>query len=240
MMKTMAITIPVYNEESTLYDNIKTITEYIKHHITNTSTRIIIADNGSTDSTEEISKRLSVEIPNVSYQRISQKGVGLALLESWLPCNDDYVGYMDLDIATDLSHLLQVIDLLNKGMDVVYGSRLEKTSNVLGRSVVREFTSRMFNMILRLYLSVDIKDGMCGFKFLKRSVLDDIVNNGANNKGWFFSTELLVIGQWRNYKIFPLPVNWTDDPDSKVDIPVLTLKYLKGMKRLRSLKSKVI
>ena len=201
--------------------------------------RIVIADNGSTDATTAIAERLSERLPNVSFLRIPQKGVGLALKTSWTKSHADIIGYMDLDLATDLPHFLEAYHAIAKeDYDLVYGTRLHPKAKVYNRSFKREVSSRGFNFILRNYLGVGFSDGMCGFKFLKRPLFPSLFKHGAQNDGWFFSTELLTIAEWLNYKIFELPVKWTDDTSSsKVKILPLAKKYLKSMRVLKKRKS---
>ena len=74
---------------------------------------------------------------------------------------------------------------------------------------------------------------MCGFKFLKRTILNDLILSGADNDGWFFSTELLIVADYKKYKLLDLPVVWTDDQNSKVKIIKLSVEYLKAMNILK-------
>jgi glycosyltransferase involved in cell wall biosynthesis len=228
------ITIPVLNEEKKLKDQVGTLYNFIiKELSTYKNWGIVIADNGSSDNTQVIGEKLGEEYANIKYLRLNEKGVGLALQTSWSQSQADIIGYMDLDLATNLNHLKEVLKAIESGYDLVYGSRLNKKSKVTGRSLSRELTSRCFNYLLRSYLGVRFSDGMCGFKFMKREVFKGLQEAGANSKGWFFSTELLVTGEWLNLKIFELPVEWTDSTESHVRIIPLTLQYLKSINRLK-------
>ena len=233
MLQTFEITIPVLNEEVELETNIRKIGGYLSAHYPSDRWRLRIADNGSTDHTPNIAKRLEAELPWVSYLRLEKKGVGLALKTSWESASTDVVGYFDLDLATDMEHLQQALEALTNGADLVYGSRLARGAKVVGRSLKREITSRVFNLLLRLYLGVRVSDGMCGFKFLRRDRLEELRRFGAVSDGWFFSTELLVVGTWRKMKLHELPVRWTDSSDSRVKIFSLARQYLKAMRVLR-------
>ncbi len=236
---TFDVTIPVLNEEPTLERQVNILHAFLKAHFpTPGQWRIVIADNGSTDRTYEIASQLSQELPEMQVVKVPRKGVGLALKTSWGQSQADIVGYMDLDLATDLPHFLEVYDAIaNKDYDIVYGTRLHPQSKVIGRTLKREITSRIFNLLLQLYLRVDFSDGMCGFKFLKRSVYPKLHENGAVSDGWFFSTELLTVGEWFRLKIYELPVQWTDDvSSSRVKIVPLAKQYLRAMKVLKKKK----
>ena len=238
---TFDITIPVLNEEASLDQQVRILYAFLQKNWPNEAGsrwKIIIADNGSTDQTPEIADHLSRELPGVHLVKVPEKGVGLALKTSWGQSSADIVGYMDLDLATDLAHFPAAIDFIEKeGFDIVYGSRLHPKSEVIGRTLKREITSRVFNFLLKIYLGVRFSDGMCGFKWLRRDRVAMLREGGAVSNGWFFSTELLTIAEWNSLKIKELPVKWTDDTTgSKVNIPRLAKQYLRAMQVLKGAK----
>lgn len=230
------ITIPVLNEEETLNMQVSKVLDFLEQECKEYGDiSLVIADNGSNDKTQTIATEMSKHNTKVKYLRLEEKGVGRALKASWLNSSADLVGYMDLDLATDLKHLHQVFDgILNQDYEVVAGTRLAKGSTVIGRTPLRNFTSKVFNKILNFKFNGNFTDGMCGFKFLKRSILSDLMENGADNDGWFFSTELLVVADYKKYRLLDLPIVWTDDPNSKVKIIKLALEYLKAMNKLKN------
>lgn len=227
------IVLPVLNEEKSLEKSVLTIRAYLDENLENHSYSLVIADNGSADETESIGRRLAANDSKVRYIRLPKPGVGAALQKAWSDSQADLVGYMDLDLATDLVHVQQALDALADGAALVYGSRLHPDSSVKGRTLARSAISRCFNLVLKFYLNVRFSDGMCGFKFLRLSVLPELLAGGAKSEGWFFSTELLVVAERLGLPIYELPVHWTDDPDSRVKVAKLTLQYLKGMHDLR-------
>lgn len=236
----LEITIPVLNEEETIRDKIKEMIDYTQKNILNKNVIFIIADNGSTDKTEQYSMELIKKYNNLRYIKLPEKGVGLALRTSWTESKADYVGYMDLDIATDLKALLIVVDELEKGTKIVNGSRLLKESEVINRTLLREITSRGFNLLLKLILKIRFTDGMCGFKFFDKKVVQELINTGIDTKGWFFSTEMLVKAEWKNIEIKEIPVKWTDDRKSKVKILSLSSNYLKSIFKLKKEKKEFL
>ena len=233
------ITIPVLNEAPTLRSQVTQLRDWLVEHIDSTvQWQIVIADNGSTDATPQIAQELSAALPQVSFLQVPRRGVGLALKHSWGQSQADIVGYMDLDLATGLPHFLEAYSALaDEGYDLVYASRLHKKSEVIGRSFKREVASRGFNFLLRTYLGVGFSDGMCGFKWLHRRHLPNLMAGGADNDGWFFSTELLTVAEWQGLQLYELPVKWTDDvSSSKVKILPLAKRYLKAMRQLKKRK----
>lgn len=236
---TFDVTIPVLNEEATLSQNVRRLHAFLMQHFPEQEQwQIVIADNGSTDRTLEIAQALDAEIPEVTYVKVPRKGVGLALKTSWSQSQADIVGYMDLDLATDLPHFLEAYQAIaEEGYDLVYATRLHPNSEVVNRPFKREVASRVFNGLLKAYLQVGFSDGMCGFKWLRRQVYPELNQAGATNDGWFFSTELLVTAEWLDKRIYELPVKWTDDiSSSRVKILPLAKKYVKSMKELKKRK----
>jgi glycosyltransferase involved in cell wall biosynthesis len=236
---TFDVTIPVLNEETTLDRQVRMLHTFLKLHFPEERQwKIIIADNGSTDNTKHIAAALCDELEEIRLVQVPEKGVGLALKTSWLESEAEMVGYMDLDLATDLKHFIQAYNAVaTEGFDLVYGSRLHPKSKVIGRTIKREITSRIFNMMLRIYLGTKFSDGMCGFKWLRREHVKPLIAGGAVSNGWFFSTELLAIAEWKALNICELPVVWRDDTSSsRVNIPRLARQYIAAMKVLKSRK----
>ena len=231
------IVLPVFNEELSLEEQVHKASVFIREKLSDLGIiRLVVADNGSTDQTADIVRRLAQSNEILRFVQVSRPGVGLALRTAWLQSEADIVGYMDLDLATDLGHLREALEPLTQDIvDVVAGSRLKLGSRVVGRSLKREITSRSFNYIIRWYLGTAFSDGMCGFKFLQRKHLPAIIGEGAVSEGWFFSTELLFCAQHLGLRLLDLPVTWTDDPNSKVQISKLAIQYMLAMRRLKVL-----
>lgn len=229
------ITIPVLNEETTISEQLRKMRDYIDSHLGDLGPiTLVVADNGSTDTTPAIVAAMQRSMQFVRYLRLEERGVGRALKASWGGSQAKLVGYMDLDLATDLRHLRPALEmLLNDKADIVTGSRLARGARVRGRSPLRGFTSRCFNLVLKLAFSNSFSDGMCGFKFLRRDCLAGLRAAGAVSDGWFFATEILIVGEHLGLRVRELPIEWTDDPNSKVKIGKLALEYLNAMRTLR-------
>ena len=170
-------------------------------------------------------------------RRPSERGFGLALKTAWDTSSADYVGYMDVDLATDLRHLKQVRDLIDAGADyeLYLGSRLKRGASVTNRTLLRALTSRAFNGLLHASLGVSFSDAMCGFKFIDRRLYRRLMSEFAFSDDWFFATQLAVRAEWLGAQICDMPVLWTDQPDSKSGARLLNLSklYLSGISELR-------
>ena len=231
----LEITIPVLNEEETLDRQIRIVDAFLAEHFdADFQVHVLIGDNGSTDKTEAIGRALEQELERVRYINVGQRGVGLALKKCWGDSSADIIGYMDLDLATDLKHLKEaILPLAADEADLSVGSRLLKGSRVVGRTMKRAFVSRVFNSMLKTYLGVKFTDGMCGFKFLQRKQLDLLTSLGTQSDGWFYSTELLACAEHADLRLLELPITWTDDPNTKAKIGPLAIEYIQAMRDLK-------
>ena len=138
---------------------------------------------------------------------------------------------MDVDLSTDLAALAPLVAPLISGhSDLAIGTRLGRGSRVV-RGAKREFISRCYNLILKSTLAVGFSDAQCGFKAIRADVAQRLLPHVAD-AGWFFDTELLVLAERSGLRIHEVPVDWVDDPDSRVDIVATATADLKGIARL--------
>lgn len=223
------IVVPVYNEDRALRSSILALNTYAR--TMPWSYRIVIADNASTDSTPEVARQLVAEVPEVCYLRLAEKGRGRALRLAWGAANARVVAYMDVDLSTDLAALpVLVAPLLSGHSDVAIGTRLSRSSRVT-RGPKREFISRTYNRLLRWTLRSHFSDAQCGFKAVRADRLPALLGQ-VKDQEWFFDTELLVVAERNGMRIHEVPVDWVDDPDSRVDVTATALADLRGIARL--------
>ena len=221
------------NEERDLPPSIATLHEFLSRSFGGYDWRIVIADNGSTDSTAEIAKHLSQEYANVGYVRLEQRGRGRALRKAWLESEADILAYMDVDLSTDLNALPELVKAVeSEGYDMAIGSRLKKGARVVGRAAHREAISRAYSLIVRGMFWCGIRDFQCGFKAIRRGAAAGLVPL-VEDTGWFFDSELLLLAEKNGYRTKEIPVRWTDDPDSRVRIIPTAYADVKGLLRLR-------
>lgn len=224
------VVVPVYNEQTDLGPSVERLHAYLTRRFPYPF-RITIADNASTDATPEVAARLAARLPGVVSVRLEQKGRGRALARTWLASDAEVLAYMDVDLSTDLDALLPLVAPLISGHShLAIGSRLARGSRVV-RGPKRELISRCYNLILKGTLAARFSDAQCGFKAIRRDVAAELVPL-VQDTGWFFDTELLVLAERSGLRVHEVPVDWTDDPDSRVDIVATAVADLKGVARL--------
>ena len=231
----IGIIFPVYNEEDRLEAGIRRTEEYIKNKL-NCNYHIYIVDNASDDRTEEIGKILEKEYSNLTLCKISQKGVGAAFRKGVAVSAEEIIGYMDVDLSTDISYLRNVenIFLSRIGYEIVNASRFGKKSNANGRKWYRNITSYGLIILLKIVFGMKASDAICGFKFFKRETVLQLMSQSSQEDGWFYMIELLLRAEKGNCRIYELPVRWDDETtDSKVQVFEQIKKYIIGIIRLK-------
>ncbi|HZB50411.1 MAG TPA: dolichyl-phosphate beta-glucosyltransferase [Mycobacteriales bacterium] len=224
------VVVPVHNEEADLESSVRRLHAHLTGGFPYRF-RITIADNASTDGTPAVAARLAAELPEVRAVHLAEKGRGRALRAVWSTSDAPVLAYLDVDLSTDLAALAPLVaPLLSGHSDVAIGTRLHRGSRVV-RGAKREVVSRCYNLILRGTLAARFSDAQCGFKAIRADVAAGLLPL-VEDTGWFFDTELLVLAERSGLRIHEVPVDWVDDPDSRVDLVATALADLRGVARL--------
>ncbi|MCE9621624.1 MAG: bifunctional glycosyltransferase family 2/GtrA family protein [Actinomycetia bacterium] len=227
---TVDVTVPVYNEEHVLRVSIERLHAYLSASFP-FGWQITIADNASTDRTRAIAHELAAELPNVRVVEIDRKGRGLALRTAWSSSTAEIVAYMDVDLSTGVNALLPLVASIHSGhSEIGIGSRLAPAA-LVARGPRREFISRCYNRVLRLVFVNRFRDAQCGFKVARRDIVELLLPLVHDN-AWFFDTELLLVAEHNGLRVFEIPVDWVDDPDSRVHVVSTATEDLKGVLRV--------
>jgi len=224
------IVIPVYNEAPHLTARVTELRRFLDQSFPFRAL-VTVVDNASTDETFALASQLAASTPGVAAKHLARKGRGYALRSAWSESTAPVVAYMDVDLSTSLSALLPLVaPLLSGQSDVAIGTRLARGAHVV-RGPKRELISRAYNLLLRLSLRGRFSDAQCGFKALRRESALQLLPLVKDDE-WFFDTELLVTAERLGLRISEVPVDWVDDPDSRVQIVRTALNDLRGVWRI--------
>jgi len=229
-MAVVEIVIPVHNEEAALERSIRRLHSYLSARFP-LSWLVTIADNASTDRTWGRACRLAQELGNVRAVHLDELGRGRALRAVWSASRAPVVAYMDVDLSTDLDALLPLVaPLVTAHSDLAIGTRLAPGARVV-RGPRREAISRSYNLLIKATLRSGFSDAQCGFKAIRTEVAHALLPM-VEDQGWFFDTELLVLAEHNGLRIHEVPVDWVDDPDSRVDVVSTARADLRGIWRV--------
>lgn len=234
--ETMSINLlfPVLNERLRLENGIERSMAYLKENVT-IPYSLTILDNGSDDETPEIGMRLAKKYPEVSYVRVGERGVGVAFRKGIELNESEIVGYMDIDLSTDLKYLGKTIELFQKRPELQYvnGSRFSKESDTRGRKWYRKITSMGLVFLLKTVFHMKATDAVCGFTFLRKEAAEQLVRESSNDNGWFYTIEFLLRAERDGMVIYDMPVEWQEDYNTTVKIWKTIKNYLVQIHRLR-------
>ncbi len=229
----LSIIFPVLNEKLRLEKGVTRTVAYLKG-IGFDDYEIIIVDNGSEDETPQIAERLCAKYPTVHYERIQIRGVGAAFRRGVEVSNGDIVGYMDIDLSTNIKHLGEAIHIFERMPEVAYinGSRFAKESQTRGRKWYRKITSQGLLILLKVFLGMKSTDAICGFTFVRRGTALGLIEGCSQDNGWFYMIEFLLRAEKRGVKILDYPVEWQEDYNTTVKIFKTICNYLVQIARL--------
>ena len=225
---------PVLNERLRLRNGIEKSMEYLKKNVT-IPYSLTILDNGSEDETPEIGMELAEKYPEVTYVRVGERGVGVAFRKGIELNESDIVGYMDIDLSTDLKYLSKTIELFQNKPELQYinGSRFSKESDTKGRKWYRKITSMGLVFLLKTVFHMKATDAVCGFTFLRKKAAEQLVKESSNDNGWFYTIEFLLRAERTGMNIYDMPVEWQEDYNTTVKIWKTIKNYMVRIYQLK-------
>ena len=229
----LTIIFPVLNERLRLESGITRTVEYLAN-IAYEDYEIIIVDNGSEDETPQIAEALCKKYSKVHYERINIRGVGAAFRRGVELSKGDIVGYMDIDLSTNIKHLGEAIHIFQTQEDIEYinGSRFAKESDTQGRKWYRKITSQGLLILLKLFLRMKSTDAICGFTFVRRQTALSLVEGCSQDNGWFYMIEFLLRAEKRGVNVLDYAVEWQEDYNTTVKVFKTICNYLVQIARL--------
>lgn len=228
------ILFPVLNERLRLKSGIDRTMEYLRENVS-IPYQLTILDNGSEDETPEIGMQLAKDYPEVSYVRVGERGVGVAFRKGIELNECALVGYMDIDLSTDIKYLGKTIELFKERPELEYvnGSRFSKDSDTKGRKWYRKITSMGLVFLLKTIFHMKATDAVCGFTFLRKETAERLVAASGDDNGWFYTIEFLLRAERMGVVIYDMPVEWQEDYNTTVKVWKTIKNYLVQIRRLK-------
>ena len=203
----IVVTVPACNESKNLRDCVASLMKETSR--LGEDFRIVIAEDGSTDGTDQIAQELDHTHTQVIHLHASRKlGKGLALKRAFSKIDGDIYAFIDCDLATSMRFFPQLINLIREGNDLALGSRYIDGAEI-HRAVLRDISSRLYNGLIRILFRDNVFDHQIGFKAFSNRLIKEILNDCYSN-GWFWDTEILVRSSNNNYRIVEFPVEWNE------------------------------
>ena len=194
--KGISVVLPVYNEE----DNIEYIVQSVMNFIPNMAKNyeVIVVDDGSEDQSSNAIERLSCVFPRLKVICLPRNiGYGGALLSGFRSSKYPSVFFMDADgqfLISDLHKFVPHID----NFDIIIGKRAVRHDQLY-----RALVGKLYNFLICLLFKINIKDITCGFKLIKKSVLDELQ---LESMGGFINAEMLIKALKKGYLVKEIEV----------------------------------
>lgn len=225
-----SIIIPAHNEAARILPYLRSITSYMQDR--GRPYEVLVIDDGSTDTTAALVETAASSLPHIRVIRAAQRqGKGAAVRRGMRAATGRLQLFADADGATPIQELARLEQALAGGADLAIGSRALASrlpDYAVQARFYRTLFGNLFNFIVRQCGLRGIADTQCGFKLFRRPVAIDLFGVSSID-GYGFDLELLYVAQQRGYNIAEIPVNWSDQPGSKVRV------FRDGLAMLREL-----
>lgn len=239
----ITVVIPVYNEQERIAASLYEIKDFLSTQ--DFESDILIIDDGSNDLTTEIVKFVDIygaeiksQTTGVLEENLKNVGKGYSIAKGLLMAQGDIIVFSDADSSTPITEITKLLPKFDEGYDVVIGSRNLRKSVVLGRTPLRSFLSRGFNLAARSVRLLNVKDSQCGFKAYRREVAREVAGK-QKTYGFCFDVEHLHIANKLGYQIVEVPVQWTHEEGSTLSLLNDSIKMFVDLLRIRFIHRKL-
>ena len=229
----LTILIPAFNESKRLPETLKRVQEYcaVSFH---ESYEILVIDDGSTDQTDEMVRKMQTSNPNLKVHRYSEnRGKGYALRTGMRLAAGRFILFMDADLSTPIEEMDHLLPVFQEGAQVVIASRKRAGAKITRRQpLLRESMGKTFTWMSNKLLGLHFSDLTCGFKAFESATGKDLF---ALQKidGWAYDSEVLFLAVRRGYRVREVPVTWVHSADTRVRLLRDVFSSLKGLFQIR-------
>ena len=229
----LSIVVPAFNEEGRLEPTLRSYLGYCR--ATARSVELIVVDDGSVDGTSHLVEQLGGEFPELHLIRLPEnRGKGFAVRSGVVNARGHAVLFADADGATPINEIERLEAALTDGSDLAIGSRAIVAREVrVNAKFYRRIMGRMFHGMVEALTVRGVRDTQCGFKLFRGPVAHDLFSR-MRMSGFSFDVELLMMARRRGYRIAEVPVNWTHQPGSKVNLALDSMLMLRDLFVIRS------
>ena len=226
----LSVIIPAYNEEKRLGNTLESINSYLRQQ--SYEYEIIVVSDGSRDDTVFVAQGMEDRIKGLrTIAEDKNYGKGYAVRLGMLEAKGDLRLFTDADNSTAIEHLDKFIPYTSQGFDMVIGSIAVAGHKVSAGSepIWRRILGKLGNLFIQIMAVPGIHDTQRGFKLVTAKAAERIFPKLLITR-WGFDIEVLVLARKFGFKIKELPVDWKNDPNSKVGLKAYVQVLIETMK----------
>lgn len=196
MLTGISFVLPAYNEEGNIGDAIdacRNIAPKVAQKY-----EVIVVNDGSTDGTKEVVQSLAKADPNVILVNHDiNQGFGSAIRDGFDAARYDYIFYTDGDAQFNIGDITLLLPHIEES-DFVIGYRIRRADPAR-----RRFNAYVYNMLVRTFMRIPVKDVDCAFKLMKTSTMRSLQVSAETG---FFFAELMHKAKKSGFRIYEVPV----------------------------------
>jgi len=231
----VSIVMPAYNEAPGIGAALAQVREHLEGLPDIPGWEVIVVDDGSRDDTAAVVTEVARGDGRFRLLRsLENRGKGHAVRMGMLAARGHYMGFMDADLSTDLSAIKPALAWLERGRDIVVGSRRVAGARILvPQPWPRRLASRAFRVACHWLVGLrGVQDSQCGFKFFRGAVARELFSL-QTIEGFLFDVEVLALAQRRGYSLVEMPVAWTNRRQSRLRLLPMGYRVLRDLLRIR-------
>ena len=209
--KNLSVIVPFFKEAEKVEENIEILENELRQYFFHYEI-IAVADNGKDETYQEILK-LEHSHPKLKvYEYGCNRGKGFALKYGFQKSKGDYIIFIDGDMnlhPKDIKIFLGLMDIYDA--DIIIGSKRHPQSEI-NYPLLRRFLSRGYQLLIKMFLDLNVSDTQVGLKLFKRKVLKDSLSKVLIKK-YAFDLELLTVASHLGYKKIleaPIKLNYSN------------------------------
>jgi len=210
-----SIIIPAYNESSRIRPTLDEVLRYVDER--KWDAEILVVDDGSRDDTAAIVREYSGAHSHVLLiENPGNRGKGYSVRNGMLHARGDICLFTDADLSSPITEAPKLFDAISAGADIAIGSRwLRSDLQTERQPLYRQLFGRIYNLVLRVFLSLNFVDTQCGFKAFRREAAQRIFPLQRIER-WGFDPEILFLARRLGFSVKEVPVVWAHSQGTRL------------------------
>jgi len=231
----LSLILPAHNEARRLAACLNQVKAFVNAQ--SYQSEVLLVENASTDDTLNLAKSFLETFPQLKIIKLEQAGKGNAIRTGMLQAEGQYRFIADVDFSMPIEEINKFLPPLLENPQLAIASREKPGSKRIGEPFYRHLIGRAFNFLVRLLVLPGIQDSQCGFKCFSAEVAEAIFPKQTLD-GWSFDVELLCIAREMGFEIREVPITWTYQKGSRMNVLSQSWRMFKDLLLIRSNKRK--